>query len=339
MSPNRILWKIGIAALFLCVLPTYFPDRADAADGEKIRVGIVGFQSKADGVSDRQAEIITDLFTRELANSKSISVYEREQLARVGEEVRLSLSGLVDMNTAVEVGKLAGVQYILTGAVTELSEKTSGGGGFVPIPKIPVLGGVGVGGGAHRATAGLDIRVIDTTTGEVALALSETGTAVNTASAVAISGFAVAEAEFGGLEARAIADAVTRLSNAIRNILGDESSRVIKVSGKDFTIDVGSTMGAKTGALYLVYADGEEIRGMEGEFLGQEKIPLAVLKVAAVSSNFSVCALAPGSSGRLVQRGDRIEPVSAASLKGLKFASSRPTASRRSGTYRQLFGE
>jgi len=310
------------------------PGSAEASD--KIRIGVLDFQSKADGVSHRQAQIITDLFTRELANSKSIAVYEREQLAKVGEEIKLSMSGLVDMNTAVEVGRIAGIQYILTGAVTELSGKKSGGGGYVPIRGAPIIGGIAVGGGASRATATIDIRVIDTTTAEVVLALSESGSAVNTASAVAIAGFAAAEAEFGGLEARAIADAVTRLSNGVRGVLGDEYSRVVAVSGNNFTIDVGSTMGAKVGALYLVYADGAAIRGMDGELLGREKIPLAVLKVSSVSSQHSTCALVPGCTGKLIQRGDKIEPVAVGSTKNIKFATTRPAVSKSSETLEEL---
>ena len=333
-----ILRKTWVLMLFLSALfyglePV---SRCEAAEGEKIRIGIMGFQSKASGVSNRQAEMITDLFTRELANSKTIAVYEREQLAQVGKEIKLSMSGLVDTNTAVEVGRIAGIQYILTGAVTELSGKASGGGGYVPIRGVPVLGGVAVGSGARRATAGIDIRVIDTTTSEIVLALSEHGSAVNTTSAVAIAGFAAAESEFGGLEARAIADAVTRLSNGVRSALGDESSRVIAVSSNKFTIDVGATMGAKVGALYLVYADGAAIRGMDGELLGRDKIPLAVLKVSSVSSRHSECTLAPGCTGKLIERGDKIEPVTVGSTKNLKFATSRPARSKSSELLEQL---
>jgi len=322
-----------VLILLICVSCTLFvTGGAEAAD--KIRIGVLEFQSKANGVSNRQAQIITDLFTRELANSKSIAVYEREHLAKVGKEIKLSMSGLVDMNTAIEVGKIAGVQYILTGAVTELSGKKSGGGAHVPIRRSPI-GGVTVGGGSSRATATIDIRVIDTTTAEVVLALSEKGTAVNTTSAIGIAGFAVAESEFGGLEARAIADAVTRLSNGVRSALGNESSRVIAVSGKDITIDVGSTMGAKVGALYLVYADGAAIRGMDGEVLGHKKIPLAVVKVDNVSSKHSSCTVVPGCKSELIERGDKIEPVSAGSTKNIEFATSRPPKPKRSITFEE----
>jgi curli biogenesis system outer membrane secretion channel CsgG len=117
------LWKAALGVLLLCVLL----GRAEGAD--KIRVAVMGFQSKASSVSDKQAEIITDVFMRGLSNSKTLTIYEREQLENlVGKEIHLGMSGLVDPTTAVEVGKVAGVQYIVTGAVTELSQKVSGGG-------------------------------------------------------------------------------------------------------------------------------------------------------------------------------------------------------------------
>ena len=57
------------AVLLFCLLPLV---TAEAADSDPVRLGVMRFVSRADGVSDRQAEIITDIFTRTLSNSKSI---------------------------------------------------------------------------------------------------------------------------------------------------------------------------------------------------------------------------------------------------------------------------
>ncbi|NLM71128.1 MAG: hypothetical protein GX181_04085 [Synergistaceae bacterium] len=318
-----------IVLLLLCALCLCAGTVTEAAE-ERIRIGIVGFDSKADGVSQSQADIVTDLFTRTLASSKTIAVYERERLAKVGEEIKLGMSGLVDMNTAIEVGRIAGVQYILIGSVTELSERMSGGA--VPIFGLPVA----VGGGGHEARATLDVRLIDTTTSETRLALSETGTSASTASAVSVMGLSFAEAEFGGLQARAIADAVNRLAHTIRGELGGESSHVLNVSGDEVIIDIGSSMGAKEGQLYLIYAEGKTILGMSGESLGRDKLPLAVIKVRDVETGHSTCAVASNCSLKLVRRGDKIEPITAAKAKGMKFVSTRPSAS--SETFDQIFG-
>jgi len=324
-SRSVIGWLASICALF--ALLGLGGSEAGAAD--RIRLGVLEFQSKAEGVSDRQAQIITDIFTRTLASSKSIALYERVALQKIAEEHSLSASGLVDERTAIQIGKIAGLQYILLGSVTELSQKTSGG--FVPI------GRVKIGAGQHEAKTRLDVRVINVATSEIRLALSEEGFASNAAQGISVAGVTYAEAEFGGLEARAIADATSRLGHEIRETLGGEHTYIVSVSGNDYTIDAGSTLGVQEGFLYLVYADGKSITDMNNNVIGKERIPLAVLKVRETSSAHSVCTLAPPSTGKLIARGDKIRPITPQKAKGTKFASSRPAAS--SGTFEQIFGD
>ncbi|PIE54319.1 MAG: hypothetical protein CSA35_06240 [Dethiosulfovibrio peptidovorans] len=296
---------------------------------EKVRLGVYQFESKVAGVSQKQANAVMDMMTRALANSKSISLIERAELDKVGAEIRLGMSGLVDAGTAAEVGRIAGLQYILLGAVTELSKKASGGA-------IPIFGGIGVASGSEEMQATIDLRVVDTSTAEVTLALSETGYSSNEASGVMIAGAVVAEGTFDGLESRAIADAVSRLAAQVRNSLGGESSHILAVQGKEATIDIGSSMGAKEGALYLVYADGETILGINNEVIGRKKVALGVLKVRDTAANYSTCIFVKGSKSELVRRGDKIEPISPKKLKKIKYASSRPAKS--SDTFEQIFG-
>ena len=89
------------------------------------RIGIIGFNSKANEVSDREASSAENFLTRMLTNSNSLTILERERFDDIAREHRLNLSGLIDPKLAVRVGKLAGCQYILTGAVTEFSGKKS----------------------------------------------------------------------------------------------------------------------------------------------------------------------------------------------------------------------
>ena len=265
-----------------------------------------------------------DLMTRALASSKSISVIERDQLDKVGKEIRLGQSGLVDAGTAAELGRIAGVQYILLGAVTELNKKASGGA-------IPLFGSIGIATGSEEAQATIDVRIVDTSTAEVRLALSETGYSSNETSGLYMGGAVLAEGTFDGLESRAISDSVTRLAARIRGTLAGESSHVLSVADKEATIDIGSSMGAKEGALYLVYADGKTIRGMSGEEIGRERLAFAVLKVREATPTYSNCTFVKGGKAALVRRGDKVEPISSRMIKSLKFAGSRPAAS--SGTF------
>lgn len=317
------VWLASLAVLALLALPAW------AQEG-RVRIGVFQFESKASGVSQQQANAVMDLMTRALASSKSISVIEREQLDKVGREIRLGQSGLVDTSTAAELGRVAGVQYILLGAVTELSKKASGGA-------IPLFGEIGIATGSEEARATIDVRLVDTSTAEVKLALSETGFSSNEMSGLYLGGAVLAEGTFDGLESRAIGDSVTRLAARIRSIVGGESSYVVAVRDKEATIDIGSSMGAKEGALYLVYADGKSILGMNGEVIGRERLALAALKVREAAPAYSNCVFVKGSRTALVRRGDKVEPISAKTLKSVKYADSRPSAS--SGTFEQIFGE
>jgi curli biogenesis system outer membrane secretion channel CsgG len=89
------------------------------------------------------AEAAQDVFVTELRDSRKFRVVEREQLQALMKEKNLTLSGDIDPATAVRVGKLLGVNYLLVGSVTEygVTDKT--------------------------ATAAVTARLIDTSTGEI----------------------------------------------------------------------------------------------------------------------------------------------------------------------------
>jgi curli biogenesis system outer membrane secretion channel CsgG len=123
----------------------------------KPRLAVLEFKNKADNQwwYKGGAEAAQDVFVTELVKSGKFRVVEREQLAALMEEKNLTLSGDVDPATAVKIGKLLGVNYLLTGAVTEYGNTNVGGGGF------------GVSAGKKKFVAALNARLIDTSTGEI----------------------------------------------------------------------------------------------------------------------------------------------------------------------------
>jgi curli biogenesis system outer membrane secretion channel CsgG len=142
------------AALLLAVFAV--PSLVSAA-GDKPRIAVLEFKNKADNQwwYHGGAEAAQDVFVTELVKSGKFRVVEREQLEALMQEKNLSLSGDVDPKTAVRIGKLLGVNYLLTGAVTEYgTTDVSGGGG-------------GVFAGKRKFVAALNARLIDTSTGEV----------------------------------------------------------------------------------------------------------------------------------------------------------------------------
>ena len=95
------------------------------------------------------------MFVTELVKSGKFRVVDREQLDAMMQEKHLTQSGDIDKSTAMKLGKLLGLNYLLTGAVTEYGNTdVSGGGG-------------GVSAGKRKFVAALNARLINASTGEV----------------------------------------------------------------------------------------------------------------------------------------------------------------------------
>ena len=137
------------------------------AAGDKPRIAVIEFKNKADNQwwYHGGAEACQDVFVTELVKSGRFRVVEREALQALMQEKNLALSGDLDPKTAVRAGKLLGVDYILTGAVTEYGNTSTSvdtPGGVAKGRWIP-----GVSVGKNAFTAAVNARLIDTETGEI----------------------------------------------------------------------------------------------------------------------------------------------------------------------------
>jgi curli biogenesis system outer membrane secretion channel CsgG len=155
--------RLFTLALCVALLIAAIPAITSAAAGDKPRIAVIEFKNKADNQwwYSGGAEAAQDVFVTELVKSGKFRVVEREQLQALMQEKNLTLSGDVDPSTAVRIGKLLGVNYLLTGAVTEygVTEK----GGHAPgIRRLP-----GVSAGKKTFVAAMNARLIDTSTGEI----------------------------------------------------------------------------------------------------------------------------------------------------------------------------
>lgn len=143
-----------------------------AAASDKPRIAVIEFKNKAENQwwYHGGAEAAQDVFVTELFKSGKFRVVEREQLDALMQEKNLSLSGDVDPATAVKIGKLLGVNYILTGSVTEYGVTEKG----ARTPGLRRLPGVSV--GKKEFVAAMNARLIDTSTGEIVWADEARGT-------------------------------------------------------------------------------------------------------------------------------------------------------------------
>ncbi|HEY5040672.1 MAG TPA: CsgG/HfaB family protein [Verrucomicrobiae bacterium] len=112
----------------------------------------------ADFTSDKITALthgLPDIISDALVNSGRFDVYEREKLNTVMREQGLQASGVTDPQTAVALGKVAGVHYILTGAIIDYGHESHTFNGY----------GVSTRSTTYSLTAA--IKVIDVQTGKV----------------------------------------------------------------------------------------------------------------------------------------------------------------------------
>ncbi len=104
---------------------------------------------------------LAGMLTNELAATGAFKVVERKKLQNVLEEQNLAASGRIRPGTGAKIGKLTGAQYLVMGTVTAYEENTASTGGGLSFK------GISLGGKKKEAYIAVDVRVVDTTTGEV----------------------------------------------------------------------------------------------------------------------------------------------------------------------------
>lgn len=309
----RTKFLCAVLALFVCAQA-----EAKVTDGP-VRLGAMKFLTRTEGVTETQAAAVGDVFARMLTNSKTITVVERDQLENVAGEIAKAQSGMITDETAVQVGKIAGCNYMLIGAVTRYEHSTSATDLFI------------WGWRQYSALATIDVRVVDVETTKVVLSLSESGTTMQKGTTLNFYGMNDKKnMDFAGLEAGAVADAASRLGFKLREIMTGEFQQVLEPGKKDIVISLGMSGGAQLGSLYRVYVDGREIHGPDGSSLGHEMNDIAVVKITKLQPEFSTAVIAAKGAGNLalVHKGDKIFPVAQDELqemiKAKVFPKSRP---------------
>ncbi|HYC60487.1 MAG TPA: CsgG/HfaB family protein [Thermoanaerobaculia bacterium] len=146
--------------LLFVVLLTFI---AGSALADKPSLGVAEFRNdtSAGWWSGGVGRELAGMLTNELAGTGKFKMVEREKLDAVLEEQDLADSGRVSKKTGAKIGKLTGAQYLVVATLSAFEENVSGGGGGVSFR------GVSLGGKKEEAYLAVDLRVIDTTTGEV----------------------------------------------------------------------------------------------------------------------------------------------------------------------------
>ena len=127
----------------------------------KKRVAVVDFEDAA-GYGHNIGNGLSDMLVTALVESKKFIVIERQELNKIMQEQGLGMSGAVTPQSAAKVGQLLGVELMITGSVSEFGTKKDKVGG-----SLGSLSGFNLGMSTESARSVVDIRLVNTNTGEI----------------------------------------------------------------------------------------------------------------------------------------------------------------------------
>lgn len=280
--------------------------------GPKKRVAVIKFENvgrfaQAYGDWDVGGGLAAQLTTA-LIDSGHFIVVERAALGDVLREQEMGLEKVVSKETAAKVGQVFGAQLLVKGAVTEFTQGAEGGGLKIGIG----LPGVSLGGGGNTVSAlvGIDLRLIDTSTGQVMRSVRAEGKAAKRGIAatidvknVSLGGDAFKETPLGQATREAITRAVTSIQAHMERV--PWTGRVMEVAegqvyinaGQDAAVKEGDTFSVTSVVRELTDPDTGAVRGVIENRVGQ-------VRVEQVQEKFSVGRMVDGAAPK---RGDFVK--------------------------------
>jgi|GEM_PF-1073377 len=191
---------------------------------EKERIAVFDFSRSAVNAPPLYENSVCEKFTYVVVKLGRFTVVEREKLASVMKELKLSLSGLVDPNTAAQVGKLLGAKYIITGDLRDYGQKYSDK--------------------EYKVNIGITVKIIEVATAEIIDAIEVEGKG---------SGGDAGTARKEALEA-----AADKFYYEIRKVFALKTY-ILKREGNVVYIRFGEKMGIRKGTRFSVLREGESV--------------------------------------------------------------------------------
>jgi len=252
--------------------------------GPKRRVGVVDFQNKAPYAQARLGDTATDIMITELVKTGKYIVVERDKLDKILAEQKFGQTGVIDPATAAQAGKVLGLQAIVTGSVSQFGVKSEGKDFLISQSKQQIV------------ECTVDIRVVDTETGQVLLADSGKGQ-VRKASGKFL-GMGNQSKYDETLEGEALRAAIVKFMDNLSSQLNKKpwSCRVAAVEGDQIYLNAGTESGLEVGQKLKVFSQGREIKDpTTGLVLGRIENEVGTAKIVSFfGDDGSIAALISG---------------------------------------------
>jgi len=310
MEKRLMCRRRWVVLLVVAVSMTLLGASKEACAQGKIRIAVTAFENKAKGPfydsSWKIGEGLAEMLTSELAKTGQFIVVERQALGDIVKEQELGQSGLIRGETAARTGQVLGAQIVVRGTVTEFEEQASGGGADISTQRL------NIGGKMQNAHVALDIRLIDTSTGQViasqnvAKVVPSGGGGVGARiGTVAFGGDVFFQTPIGKATRAAMQDALQFImATAFKAVT--PSFSIVKVDGGMAYINAGTISNVRVGDVFMVYSKGEDLVDPDtGLKLGSDEKMIGSIQITTVQEKFSIGTIMGG--GGLMKRGDLVK--------------------------------
>jgi curli biogenesis system outer membrane secretion channel CsgG len=289
---NSKVSTLMVAVTFLSFMFSFLT----AADASPKRIGVTKFETNNLTVlldNGGQYDIglgASDLLATELSKNRNFEVIEREQIRSILQEQAFGASGAVDDTTAAQIGKLAGLKYIVYGKILSAGgERTSNSIMGLTVNQLKVK-------------VQIAVRMIDVNTGVIAWADQVDGVVTKTGGS------------YGNMSSRtgvsasiydeALNIAIKKIVNAVNQQAPTEGS-IVKVSGQKIYLDLGNDQGVQVGQTFSVVREGEVITNAAGQIIGVDKTNVGTIKIVSVDGQMSIAEI-QGKASLPMQQGDKV---------------------------------
>ncbi len=306
---QKIYSVILFSLLTLCSIHPAWTSAASASGGGvKVRVAVARF-----GATDRFAQVyggwdigggLSAQLVTELIDSGQVIVVERAILSQILREQELTDSKLVTKETAAQVGQLLGVDYLIVGQVTEFEQKAVGGGA-----RAGWLGGIfpKASGEFTAAHVGIDLRIIDTSTGEILSSHRAEGRSWEKALALDFSfplftfgGDAFHKTPLGKATRKVIGESLRFVLGAVKERMESYSSwlgKVIHVENQVVYLNAGTETQVQVGDRLSVFSIKKVLTDPEtNQVIGLIENPIGELGVISAKEKFSKARMVSGTA-------------------------------------------
>jgi curli biogenesis system outer membrane secretion channel CsgG len=233
--------------------------------------------------------------TTTLINTGQFIVIERAELASVLREQEMSMQKLVSSDTATQAGHLLGAQYLVRASVTQFEQNAGGGGIHIGVGGAGGAGGLGI--ATNTALVGIDLRLIDTTSGQVVQSyhaeakVEDHGISADVGShGVAFGGDTFAKTPLGRATQQAIDKAVVFIVQAAKQLAW--IGRVVDSSADQVIVNAGANAAVRPGDVFTVSTITRQLTDpASGALLGVIEERLGDIEVVNVQEQYSVARM------------------------------------------------